>query len=445
MAKYKFSVVACARWEEKYIEEWINYYASIGYNHIYLYCNDDIPDSLQKVCEPYLVGENPFVTFVHYGIRGFQHQMYLHFISNFSNETEWVSFFDIDEFLYLPKANNISEFVASYGDVDCILFNWLVFGPGDYETAPPGSVLENYNRRERDINAFTKFVGRSSILKDENLYNASGVGFWHSPVGRVSKKITAVNVLGSPVTPEMYPFVPKGPKVQQQIIETATVHHYIMKSKDYIRHRIERGLDGTFSKQKETWYSENPNRKADIDRIIASFNAVEDNSLVNYWSNLRSKSYTSMPLKFAGPLLSQNKPCQQSSISEWSVGDSVEEDAGRAVNGVFTGGSAFHTGREVNPWWMVDLEAEHDISVVCIYNRCDSSGCIGRVRNIKIDVSFNGDEFYEVYRKDDGKSLGGIISQPLAVPLHCRARFIKITLLAHDYFHLDQVEVFGEV
>jgi len=34
--KYKKSLVSCARWENQYIVEWVNYHKSIGFDHIYI-------------------------------------------------------------------------------------------------------------------------------------------------------------------------------------------------------------------------------------------------------------------------------------------------------------------------------------------------------------------------------------------------------------------------
>ncbi len=55
--KYKFSIAACARWETKNISEWIAYHRAIGFEHIYLYCNDNDPAELYECLLP-LLGES---------------------------------------------------------------------------------------------------------------------------------------------------------------------------------------------------------------------------------------------------------------------------------------------------------------------------------------------------------------------------------------------------
>ena len=63
MLKHRFSLVACARWEETQIQEWVEYHKSIGFDHVYLYSNDDDPAPLFHAIAPYAYGPNPLVTF----------------------------------------------------------------------------------------------------------------------------------------------------------------------------------------------------------------------------------------------------------------------------------------------------------------------------------------------------------------------------------------------
>lgn len=54
--EHKFSLVACARWEEKDILEWLDYHRSIGIDHVYLYSNDDTAYTIWNAIEPHLSG-----------------------------------------------------------------------------------------------------------------------------------------------------------------------------------------------------------------------------------------------------------------------------------------------------------------------------------------------------------------------------------------------------
>lgn len=96
---HQVSIVACARWETQAITEWLLYHRSIGFDHVYLYCNDDDPAELYAAVLPFLQGDAPFVTFRHYPFQGQQFHMYMHCLRAHKDESEWVMFLDVDEFL----------------------------------------------------------------------------------------------------------------------------------------------------------------------------------------------------------------------------------------------------------------------------------------------------------------------------------------------------------
>ena len=141
------------------------------------------------------------------------------------------------------------------------------------------------------------------------------------------------------------------------------------------------------------------------------------------------------------------KLATQSSISQWSTGSTPETDAAGAVNGVINGLQGFHTAIEESPWWMVDLGEVHAISEICIFNRMDLPPEIPqRASRLAIETGIEKDDLIEVYRRESDEPFGGIDGNPLvwspAAPII--GRYVKIRLLARDYLHLDQVEVFGK-
>ncbi len=96
--EFEIVIVACARWENDYIVEWLNYHRIVGFNHVFLYCNDNDPSELYEKTLPFTFGSHPFVTFVHYPFQGMQGQMYKHFLKHHAHMTKWFIFLDIDEF-----------------------------------------------------------------------------------------------------------------------------------------------------------------------------------------------------------------------------------------------------------------------------------------------------------------------------------------------------------
>lgn len=120
-----------------------------------------------------------------------------------------------------------------------------------------------------------------------------------------------------------------------------------------------------------------------------------------------------------------------------------EEDALGGCDGVITGKWGFHTAHEPNPWWQVDLGEVYRLERIVIHNRCDACG--ERNRFIQIFLSENGREWRQVYQHDGTVFYGGNTGPPLTVSLNGQlARWVKLGLPGTDYFHLDEVEVYGE-
>ena len=137
--------------------------------------------------------------------------------------------------------------------------------------------------------------------------------------------------------------------------------------------------------------------------------------------------------------LALNRPAQQSSRSQWSRAD----DPQGAVNGLKNGGFGFHTNQEPNPWWQVDLGARHALGEVRIFNRLDC--CRERARTIAVLLSDDGRVWRTAYRHD-GSIFGSNDGYPLIVPLRGEpARYVRLQLAENNWFHLDEVEIYGAV
>jgi len=123
-----------------------------------------------------------------------------------------------------------------------------------------------------------------------------------------------------------------------------------------------------------------------------------------------------------------------------SRGD-VEADAAGAVDGIKSGAFGFHTERQKDPWWQVDLQQTHALDRVLIFNR---SSAQERARYLTLQVSSDGRQWQDVY-KHDGSLFGGSFDQkPLVIRLNdCTARFVRVQINDSTWMHLSEVEVYG--
>lgn len=107
-------VVAIGKWEENYLEEWINHHLQLGFDKIYFYDNNEVDNTKQKdICDKYQQvvyrDVRGWKSFTHDcnsdkydGTNEYQHLAY--YVYNHAylcNECKYLLFVDIDEFLDL--------------------------------------------------------------------------------------------------------------------------------------------------------------------------------------------------------------------------------------------------------------------------------------------------------------------------------------------------------
>ena len=138
-----------------------------------------------------------------------------------------------------------------------------------------------------------------------------------------------------------------------------------------------------------------------------------------------------------------NKPALQSSTSVWSQSRTPAEDACGANNGATSPEMGFHTSRENNPWWQVDLEAPFMIDRVTIYNRRHMAE---RLRFFSVLLSMDGARWVSVFTKRDASIFGSADDEPYVVDLlgGRPARFVRIRLNGYEPLHFNELQAFGE-
>jgi hypothetical protein len=124
------------------------------------------------------------------------------------------------------------------------------------------------------------------------------------------------------------------------------------------------------------------------------------------------------------------KPARQSSTYD------ADHDAAKGVDGRRDDNSFFHTNNERNPWWQVDLQGSHALSHIMLYNRTDCCG--ERERTVQVMLSSNGNNWDTIYVHN------GSNFRDLRVEAGGRrARYVRVQLAEQNYFHLQEVEVYG--
>lgn len=141
--KYSFSICSIFKDESLSIKEWLEYHILIGVDHFYLYNNNTSDDSLD-ILEPYI--KKGIVTLINWPYHPpCQVDAYNHFKDNYWEETQWVGFIDLDEFICLKRASKITEWLNKYKNYPSIVIYWKMFGSsGIIEHDKSKLIIEQY-------------------------------------------------------------------------------------------------------------------------------------------------------------------------------------------------------------------------------------------------------------------------------------------------------------
>lgn len=123
---YEFSICAIFKNESLILKEWIEYHLIVGVDHFYLY-NNNSDDHFREILEPYI--EKNIVTLIEWNYPPpSQFPAYKHFYDNFWNETQWIAYTDLDEFICPFREPTIKDWIKKYSNFGSIVLYWKPFG-----------------------------------------------------------------------------------------------------------------------------------------------------------------------------------------------------------------------------------------------------------------------------------------------------------------------------
>lgn len=136
----ELAVCAIFKDEALYLQEWLTFHHGIGVDHFYLY-NDASSDNFLEVLKPWI--ERGIVT-VKYWPKKAQVAAYNHCIKKYRNQSRWIAFIDLDEFIFSPTGRDLPDVLTPYRATSAIFVYWVLFGSSGHLTRPTGSVIESY-------------------------------------------------------------------------------------------------------------------------------------------------------------------------------------------------------------------------------------------------------------------------------------------------------------
>jgi hypothetical protein len=147
--KAYLSVCAIYRDEARYLREWVAFHRLVGVERFYLYNNRSSDDHLEALA-PYI--EDGTVDVREWRLYPGQIAAYEHCVAEHRDDSRWIAFIDVDEFLFSPTGRPVSELLVDFEAFPGIGVHRTAFGTSGHLTPQPGLVIENYTRRAREEN-----------------------------------------------------------------------------------------------------------------------------------------------------------------------------------------------------------------------------------------------------------------------------------------------------
>lgn len=228
-------ILATMRNEGIYLLEWIAHHQAIGFEHFFLYSNDntDESDALLKV-----LAEHGIITWTKSFVRPSrspQLKAYSHALSCAPSilEYRWTAIIDLDEFIFLDTTRfvSIKDFLMlnDARQADAIAMSWLVFTPGGQNSWSEVGLRNNLQYR---LPTYVKEV--KTIVKTGKFVSS----FPHYPVAGVDAAIAYLDTRGN------FHYHPgRGEplaEAREPTDENVWVGHYHLKSTDEYLWKISR-------------------------------------------------------------------------------------------------------------------------------------------------------------------------------------------------------------
>jgi hypothetical protein len=139
------SVCAMYLNESAYLREWIEFHRLVGVERFFLYDHEST-DASRDVLAPYLADGTVVVH--DWPVYPGQLEAFNDCLERHRDDSRWIAFLDIDEFLFSPTGRPLPELLVEYEQYPGLEVSWVMFGTSGHLTKPPGLVIENYLQRK---------------------------------------------------------------------------------------------------------------------------------------------------------------------------------------------------------------------------------------------------------------------------------------------------------
>lgn len=434
-SKYNLSIIASASIENLNIIEWISYHQALGIDHIYLYCTDNDPTDLYRLIMSFTLGKKPFITFHHYRFSNTNTQLYFHFIRNYLHETAWYINLDVVDYLYIHEKQSVPAFLNSFVNINAVYFNMVLYNGNDAKELNNKQTIFQKNIPLDYPCIFTKLMIRSRSCPYQYIFeNLDKKIDHHIQIETLTDH--SCNVLHQNMRIYYENFPSSAIEyinyyTQEQILSTAYIAHFC-KSNDTQENL--KNLSALYANNDISAAYNNHNPAI----ILQNFTPEQ------YWQKTQKKVWQQsfLPtLTTSLSVISENKPCQQSSAP---TNNTTQELAGNLIRQQLRGITQTITQPQTDPWWEIDLQEPFIIKNIRLFNGLDPN--IKNMKSFIIESSEDHEIWIKRHQNTNKNLFGGVDGSYYnwMHPLGIKARWIRITVPGdNQIFSLDQIQILG--
>lgn len=168
------SVVAIMKNEGAYLKEWLDFHILVGVQKFYLYDNESTDDTKQ-VLDPYI--KKGIVDYTYWPGAAQQILAYRDAVNRHSNDSRWMAFIDLDEFVFSLKYDNLVDYLKTLPKFGALIVGWMIYGSGNQKEKKPGLVIERFKMHADKTWGVKSIVNPRMILRITNPHTYEVAGF----------------------------------------------------------------------------------------------------------------------------------------------------------------------------------------------------------------------------------------------------------------------------
>ena len=242
--------------------EWLEFHRLLGVERFYMYNNRSTDDHLE-VLAPYI--DEGTVVWHDWPMFPGQRECYEQCLADHGDETRWMAYIDLDEFLFSPTRRLVSDVLTAFEPYPGVVVNLIYYGTSGHQEPQPGLQIEIYTRRLHFDKPRNRIV--KSIIDPSRTDRIGKVAHYFVYRGQGERAVTEN-------------FEPQhGHHSETVSVDLLRVNHYFTRSQSERNEKLQRPgiLHGKLV--------ENMDNVAERDRRL---NEVEDDILVPYGRAVRA-------------------------------------------------------------------------------------------------------------------------------------------------------------